>query len=144
MAHIPGESQGGKEPQNGGQGGAAPDEMPALFAVAAVVVQRGSHRDGSDESEDVAGDAAGALPEPGEWGEEGVDLHPVEDGALHLSAEDDEVGGADQGDGGEQDERHGDAALAEEIAVAGHAVSRLETLDEALDDARGGPQGDDA
>src|ERR1017187_2037304 len=78
MAHIPGESQGGEEPQDGGQGGAAPDEMPALFAVGAVVVERGSHGDGGDEGEDVAGDPAGALPEPGEWREEGVDLHPVE------------------------------------------------------------------
>src|ERR1022692_2559879 len=97
--------------------------MPALFAVGAVVVERGSHGDGGDEGEEVAGEAAGALPEPGEWGEEGIDLHPVEDGAFHLSAEDDEEGGADEVDGGEQDERHGDAALAEEIAVAGHAVS---------------------
>src|SRR5664279_3042780 len=144
MAHIPGKSQGGEEPQDGGEGGAAPDEMPALFAVGAVVVERCSHGDSGEEGEDVAGDTAGALPDPGEWREEGIDLHPVEDGALHLPAEDDEEGGADQGDGGEQDQRHGNAALAEEIAVAGHAVSGLEPLDEALDDTGGGPQGDDA
>ena len=53
-------------------------------------------------------------------------------------------GGADQGNGGEQDQRHGDAALAEEIAVARHAVGGLESFDQALDDAGGGPQGDDA
>src|ERR1035437_10100128 len=144
IAHVPGESQGGEEPQNGGQRGAAPDGLPALFAVGAVVVERCSHGDGGEEGEDVAGDTAGRLPDPGEWGEEGIDLHPVEDGALHLSAEDDEEGGADQGHGGEQDQRHGNAALAEEIAVAGHAVNGLESLDEALDDAGGGPQGNDS
>src|SRR5450756_2084700 len=39
IAHVPGESQGGEEPQNGGQRGAAPDGLPALFAVGAVVVE---------------------------------------------------------------------------------------------------------
>ena len=92
----------------------------------------------------VTGEAAGALPDPGEWGQEGIDLHPVEDHALHLAAEEDQQGSADQGDRGEQDERHGDAALVEEIAVARHAVGGLEAFDEALDDAGRRPQGDDA
>src|ERR1035438_9924015 len=33
MADVPGESQGGEEPQNAGQDGAAPNVAPALFAV---------------------------------------------------------------------------------------------------------------
>src|ERR1017187_3892626 len=144
MAHVPGESQGSEEPQDGGQGGAGPDGMPALLAIGAEVVERGSHGDGSDEGEEVASEAAGVPPEPGERVEEGIDLHPVEDDTLHLSAENDEEGSADQGDGGEQDERHGDSALADEVAVTGHAVGGLEAFHETLHDAGGSPQRNDA
>src|ERR1019366_275864 len=144
MADVPGESQGGEEPQNAGQDGAAPDVAPALFAVRAKIVERCGHGDGGEEGENVAGDPAGALPDPGEWRQEGIDFHPAEDGALHLAAEDDQQGGADQRDSGEQDQRHGDAALAEEVAVARHPVGGLKSLDQALDHAGRGPKGDDA
>ena len=46
VAHVPGESRGGQQPQERGQHRARPDQAPALLAVGAEVVKRRGDHDG--------------------------------------------------------------------------------------------------
>src|SRR5262249_48008016 len=73
IAHIPGEAEGGKEPEDRREHCAPPDIAPSLAAVGTEIIQCGSDRHSGREGKHVASDAADGLPAFTERSQQGID-----------------------------------------------------------------------